>query len=256
MNNIIPFRTNPYVNYRTPGGSAYTPFLEMAARPHLLVAGATGSGKSVVINGIITSLLIDRTPSECQFVLIDPKRVELSCYAKLPHTVRYASESKDMIDALQWITEEMERRYKVMQEQGVKEYAGPDMYVIVDEVADLMTTHKKAVLPLLQRIAQLARASRIHSLIATQCALASIIPTVLRCNYDTTVALRTATPAQSRYLINTTGCEMLPDPKRTGKGYAWIRDGADLHKEFIYKYPDEVINSLINWWMSSACIAV
>lgn len=242
--------------YRTPAGSVYTPFLDMADRPHLLIAGETGSGKSVVINGLITSLIMTQSPFKCQFVLIDPKRVELSCYAKLPHTVRYASEPKDMIDALQWTTDEMERRYKCMQAAGIKEYNGADLYVIVDEVADLMTTHKKEVLPLLQRIAQLARACRIHSFIATQCALSAIIPTVLKCNYATTVALRTATPAQSRYLINATGCETLPDPKRTGKGYAWIRDGADLHKEYIYKYPENVIDSLLNWWTSSACIAI
>lgn len=245
----------PPLRYTTPGGSVYRPFMDLADRPHLLIAGATGSGKSVAVNGIITSLLISRTPVTCQFVLLDPKRVELRDFANFPHTVRYASEPSDMLRALEWTVEEMDRRFRFMQATKVKEYNGPDLYVIIDELADLMTTQKNAVLPLLQRIGQVGRASKIHMIACTQNVLAVTIPTVLKCNFSTILGLRTASRSQSRYLIDAPGCELLPDPKREGKGYAYIRDGADLYKELIYKYPDSVMESLRNWWTSSACVA-
>lgn len=241
--------------YRFPGGEYYAPFLDLATRPHLLIAGATGSGKSVLVNGIITTLLMQRSPSSCKFVLLDPKRVELLDFAPLPHTVRYASEPDDMIHALEWTVEEMDRRFRVMQAQHVKSYDGSDMYVIIDELADLMTTQKNAVLPLLQRIAQVGRAARVHMIACTQNVLAVTIPTVLKCNFPTVVGLRTASRRQSMYLIDAPGCELLPDPITERKSYAWIRDGANLHKEFIYKYSDDVLPSLLNWWTTSACIA-
>ena len=254
MSNIIPLRPAPRA-YITPGGPVYTPFLDLTDRPHLLIAGATGSGKSVVVNGLITSLLMTRSPSRCQFVLLDPKRVELKEFESFPHVLRYAAEPADMLRALQWTVDEIDRRYRDMQAQGVKEYTGPHLYVIIDELADLLTTQKKEVLPLLQRIAQVGRASLVHIWGCSQCVLASVLSTPLRCNFSTVVGLRTCSTQQSRLLINAPGCEMLPDPKREGKGYAWIRDGADLYKEFVYKYPDDVLSSLRSWWTSSACIA-
>ena len=121
--------------YRTPSGTVYKPCLHMAERPHLLVAGATGSGKSVALNGIIHSLLMTQSPFNCQFVLIDPKKVELVQYECLPHTARYASDHPDIVRALQWAEEETDRRFSVMQKQHRKEYDGPHLYVIIDELA-------------------------------------------------------------------------------------------------------------------------
>jgi len=241
--------------YRTPSGSVYVPFLDLAARPHLLIAGATGSGKSVAENGIIASLIMTESPLRAQFVLIDPKKVELADFARLPHVARYASEPADMIRALAWSVEETDRRFSIMQSRGVKEFEGAHLYVFIDELADLMTTQKKEVLPLLQRLAQVGRAARVHLICCTQNVLAVTIPTVLKCNFSTIIGLRTATRAQSRYLIDAYGCEMLPDPKREGVGFGYVRDGADLAKLKIYKYPDSVVKSLIHWWTSSACIA-
>lgn len=241
--------------YRTPSGSVYRPFLNMADRPHLLIAGSTGSGKSVALNGIITSLLMTESPARCQFVLIDPKKVELVQYASLPHSLRYASEHPDIVRALRWSVEETERRFSVMQRQGVKEYAGPHLYVIIDELADLMVSIKKETLPLLQRLAQIGRAARVHLIACSQNIMAVTIPTVLKCNFPAILGLRTANAQQSRFLISATGCEMLPDPKREGRGYGFLRDGADLEKLAIYKYPDDVTASLLRWWTSSACIA-
>jgi len=242
--------------YRTPSARVYTPFLRLAERPHLLIAGATGSGKSVALNGIITSLLMTQSPFSCAFVLIDPKKVELSQYADLPHTARYAADPPAIVNALQWSVEETDRRFDVMQRDRLKEYDGPHLYVVIDELADLMVSLKKETLPLLQRLAQIGRAARVHVIACSQNIMAQTIPTVLRCNFSTILGLRTCNAQQSRFLISTTGCEMLPDPKREGKGYGFLRDGADLEKLLIYRYPDDQTQQVIDWWTSSACIAM
>lgn len=242
--------------YRTPSGMmCYTPFLRLADRPHLLIAGATGSGKSVALNGIITSLLMTESPFKCQFVLIDPKKVELNQYEPLPHTARYASEHPDIVRALQWAVDETDRRFSYMQRNSLREYDGPHLYVIIDELADLMVSVKKETLPQLQRLAQIGRAARVHVIACSQNIMAQTIPTVLRCNFSTILGLRTCNAQQSRFLISATGCEMLPDPKKEGKGYGYLRDGADLEKFPIYRYAQETTDKLIAWWTSSACIA-
>lgn len=248
------FRSVPSA-YRTPSGSVSSIYSTLADRPHLLIAGATGSGKSVALNGIIYNLLMQYSPFRCKFVLIDPKKVELIQYARLPHTAKYASEGADIVRSLLWATEETDRRFSCMQRAGIKEYNGSNLYVIIDELADLMTTQKKEVLPLLQRLAQVGRAARVHVIACSQNVLAVTIPTTLKCNFPAVLGLRTATAAQSRFLISVPGCEMLPDPKREGRGYGFLRDGADLVKCPLYMYSDSDIRSLVNYWTSSACIA-
>lgn len=242
--------------YITPGGSIYTIYRELAERPHLLIAGATGSGKSVALNGIIYTSLLIHSPFECQFCLIDPKKVELVQYKDLPHTARYASETIDIVRSLQWAVDETESRFSRMQLKKIKEYDGPHLYVIIDELADLMTTMKKETLPLLQRLAQIGRAARVHVIACTQNVMAVTIPTVLKCNFPAVLGLRTATAQQSRFLIATPGCEMLPNPKTEGKGYGFLRDGADLQKYQLHMYQDDEIHTVVNYWTSSACIAV
>lgn len=243
-------------SYRVPGGSVFPLYLDLTKRSHLLIAGATGSGKSVVLNGIMHCLLCSSSPFEAQFTLIDPKKVELIAYKDLPHTVQYASEPADMIRALQVSLDITEDRFRKMQADRVKEYQGGHLYVIIDELADLMTAQKKEALPLLQRLAQIGRAARVHVIACTQNVLAVTIPTVLKCNFSTILGLRTATAQQSRYLIASAGCELLPDPKREGKGYAFLRDGADLQKYQIPKYEDEEIDDLVRYWTSEECIAI
>lgn len=247
----------PYIvrNYRTPGGQYYVPFRTLAERPHLLIAGATGSGKSVALNGIICTLLTLHHPGDVQLVLIDPKMVELVQYRDLPHTARYACEQSDIIRSLQWAVDETSRRFSVMQSQGVREYSGSDLYVIIDELADLMVSMKNETLPLLQRLAQVGRAARVHVIACSQNIMAATIPTVLKCNFPTILGLRTANKQQSRYLISESGCESLPDPKREGVGYGYLRDGADLLKLKIHKYSDTEIDNLVRYWTSSACVA-
>lgn len=239
--------------YRTPAGTVYKPFLRLAECPHLLIAGCTGSGKSVALNGIVHNLLLNNSPFECQFILIDPKRVELVQYKDLPHTFRYADTHPDIVRALQWAVEETDRRFEIMQKDGVKEYYGPHMYVIIDELADLMVSIKNETLPLLQRLAQVGRAARVHVIACSQNIMAQTIPTVLRCNFSAILGLRTANKQQSRFLIAAPGCETLPNPKTEGKGYGYLRDGADLEKILIHKYSDNEIESTIRWWKTSAC---
>lgn len=241
-------------SYRTPGGRIYTLFSDLADRPHLLIAGATGSGKSVTVNGIIYNLLATRSPYDAQFVLVDPKKVELIQYAALPHTVQYASEPADIVRALRFAVDETDARFRLMQAARVREYTGPDLYVIIDELADLMTTAKNETLPLLQRLAQIGRAAHVHVIACSQNIMAQTIPTVLKCNFNTVLGLRTATRQQSRYLVSVPGCELLPDPKREGKGYGYLRDGADISKEYIYRYPDADIDAIVHYWTSAACI--
>lgn len=243
--------------YLTPSGMMYyPPFLSLAERPHLLIAGATGSGKSVALNGIITTILMKESPFRAKFVLIDPKKVELIEYANLPHTMKYASEGPDIVHALEWALSETENRFTYMQRNRLKEFDGSHLYVIIDELADLMVSLKKETLPLLQRLAQIGRAAHVHCICCTQNVLAVTIPTVLKCNFSTILGLRTCNKQQSRYLISSEGCERLPDPKREGKGYGYLRDGADLQKLLIYKYPEQVTRSAIEWWSSPQCIAM
>ena len=228
--------------WRTPPGSYYSLYKNMLEQPHLLVAGATGSGKSVVINGLIYTALYD-SPAAVQFILIDPKRVELVDYKPLPHTLQYASEPGDMVQALEKAMTITEARYKVMQRDRVKKYQGGGVYVIIDELADLMTTDRRHVQPLLQRLAQIGRAANVHIIAATQCPLAAVIPTPIKVNFDSRVALRTRSAQDSRNILGVKGCELLP---RYGQGYYMTPDGLTLYN-IPMQTPDEIA-ALVTYW--------
>ena len=239
------------VSYLTPGGVQYsTLYADMAQQPHLLIAGATVSGKSVVINGIIHALLCTCSPARAWFILIDPKRVELVQYRRLPHVVSYASEPGEPARALKKALDIIEDRYTRMQKEGARTYSGPDVYVIIDELADLMTTDKKTVQPLIQRICQIGRAARVHLIAATQCPLASVIPTAIKCNLDARVGLRTRSAQDSRNILEQTGCEKLP---RYGQGYYRTAEGTWQYP--LPMIPESEIDALIAYWTSAACIA-
>lgn len=211
--------------YKTPSGQMYTLYKDMLSQPHLLIAGATGSGKSVIINGLIYTALYD-SPAAVRLILIDPKRVELVEYKNLPHTIQYASEPGEMIGALQGALDIVEMRYKLMQRQREKKYNGAAVYIVIDELADLMTTSKKHVQPLLQRLAQIGRAANVHIIAATQCPLAAVIPTPIKVNFDSRVGLRTRSRQDSRNILDCPGCELLP---RYGQGYYMTPEGLQLY---------------------------
>lgn len=228
--------------WQKPSGMYPLLYEDMLKQPHLLIAGATGSGKSVVINGMITTALLS-APCEKEFILIDPKRVELSAYRNIPHTIRYASEPQEIVSALKTAMIICEDRYKEMQKAGIKKYIGSDIYVIIDELADLMTTNKKEVQPLLQRLCQIGRASKIHVISATQCPLREVIPTSIKCNFDARVGLRTRSSQDSRNILEMKGCECLP---RYGMGYYMKPGACDLWE--IPMVDEAETDRLIAWW--------
>lgn len=200
-----------------PAGIYSTLYADMASQTHLLIAGRTGSGKSCVVNGIIQSQLVQKSCNEVQFIFIDPKRVELSQWKHIPHCIAYASDDmRERLNALSLAVRIIEHRFEEMEKQSMKKYDGSDILVIIDELADLLTTQKNDVLPLLQRIGQIGRAARVHLIACTQCPTAQILSTQLRCNFDSILGLRTRSPQDSRNIIGIKGCEKLPDH---GQGY-------------------------------------
>jgi S-DNA-T family DNA segregation ATPase FtsK/SpoIIIE len=214
----------------------------MLKQPHLLIAGATGSGKSVVINALVYTALF-HSPYNVQFILIDPKRVELIDFKTLPHTLQYASEPGEMVQALETAMTITETRYKEMQRQRVKQYSGAAVYIIIDELADLMTTNKKQVQPLIQRLAQIGRAANVHIVAATQCPLSAVIPTPIKVNFDSRIGLRTRSRQDSRNILGVPGCELLP---RYGQGYYMTPAGLTLYN--IPMYSPQELRDRVNYW--------
>lgn len=231
------------MKYTTPGGRVYCIYENMLDQTHLLIAGATGSGKSVTINGIMYTALVKYTPVRCQFILIDPKRVELVAFRGLPHTMRYASEPGEMVQALQYAMMLTENRYREMQKQGLKKYNGSHVYIIIDELADLMTTNRKQVEPLIQRICQIGRAANIHVIAATQCPLSAVIPTPIKVNFDSRVGLRTRSAQDSRNILGCKGCETLP---RYGQAYYMTAE--ELQLIDVPMESDTDLQNLIEYW--------
>lgn len=236
-------------SWNTPDLVTYDLFEKFLEQKHLMIAGATGSGKSVLVNGIIFSALsrfpFDQ-PGGVNFVLLDPKRVELVDYKDLPHTALYASEPEDMISALESAMGLVERRYREMQQQRVKLYSGSDVYIIIDEFADLMTTCRRKVAPLIQRIAQIGRAARVHIILCTQCPIAKIIPTEIKCNFDSVIGLHTRSAQDSKNILGYTGCEKLP---QYGECY-FMAPGEINHYIDIPMIPEDEIRRVCDHWIA------
>ena len=173
---------------------------EITSSPHVLIAGMTGSGKSVLINQLIDQL-------NGQLYLIDLKKVELIAHKR--KAVWYADTPGEAVVMLEHILKLIEKRYKLMQKRRQKLTPQEDIYIIIDELADLMVTHRKEVEPLLTRIGQIGRAAKVHLIMATQQPAAKIIPTSIKLNCER-VALRCMTAAQSRQVIEMPGAEKLP----------------------------------------------
>ena len=196
---------------------------DLTRMPHLLIAGATGQGKSVCINALISSLLFQLTPEQLRLVMIDPKRVELSGYNSLPHlAVPVIVESHAAAAALRWAVAEMERRYKLLSHEGVRNIAGyndkaaaqnarpmPYVVIVVDELADLMMVAAGEIEELICRIAQLARAVGIHLVIATQRPSTDIITGLIKANIPSRVAFAVGSQVDSRVILDQGGAEKL-----------------------------------------------
>lgn len=196
--------------------------LNIQEMPHVLIGGTTGGGKSVLLNGMITSLLFKHTPETLQFVMIDPKQVELSAYANLPHLLRpIVTDPYKAIDTLGYLVDLMESRYKIMSRKKVKtaaEIGLPSILVIIDEFSDLMIVSKKAVENGIVRIAQLGRAAGIHLIVSTQQPTVNVITSLIKANISCRIALKTATVNNSMVVLDRKGAERL-----TGKGDALVK---------------------------------
>jgi DNA segregation ATPase FtsK/SpoIIIE, S-DNA-T family len=225
---------------------------DLASMPHLLVAGTTGSGKSVGVNGMIISLLSRLSADQCKFLFIDPKMLELSVYNGIPHLLRpTVTDSRVAVDALEDVVEEMERRYHLMGELNVRNIANynervaeklPYIVVVIDEFADLMQTAGKTLEGLVQRIAQKARAAGIHLIMATQRPSVDVVTGVLKANLPTRISYKVASNFDSRTILGEQGAEDL-----LGKGDMLFMQGSNLrrvHGAFIAD--DEVMNIVEN----------
>ncbi len=194
-------------------------FANIAKMPHMLVAGATGSGKSITLHSILISLLYKNSPEMLKMILIDPKRVELSIYNNLPHLIApVVTDNKKAIGALRWVIQEMDRRYQVLLEAGsrdIKSYnksaAEPMPYilVVIDELADLMATYGREVEGSIIRLAQMARATGIHIIVSTQRPSVEVITGLIKANITTRIALQVASQIDSRTILDMAGAEKL-----------------------------------------------
>lgn len=233
--------------WKTPSGEYSRLFADCLNQNHLLIAGETGSGKSVFENGLIYTALY-HAPCNVGFILLDPKLTELIAYKDLPHTIKYACDGKGMIEALQLAVNIIMTRYAEMQRKRIKTYEGSKIYVIVDELQDLMTTHRKQAFPLLQRIAQIGRASKVSLICCTQSPISKIIPTELKCNFSSRIGLRTISKQDSRNILDMAGCETLPDPVIEHKALCYYRRNGNIDKYIVPYTQEEEINRLLQHW--------
>lgn len=237
--------------YTTPSGEYSRLYGDMLQQVHLLIAGATGAGKSTVVNGIMHAAMF-HSPAAVRFILIDPKGTELSEYADLPHTIRYAQETTDCVRALSEALDITRTRFADMKRNRSKMYNGSDIYIIIDELMYLLNRpeYKRKALDMLQDILVIARAARVHVIACTQ--FIPMIPTCLRCNFDSKLALRTATAQDSRNVIGVRGCECFPVPSIAHVAYGAYMTGGITTVYQLTQIPDADRARLIQHWTRGA----
>ncbi|MDB9746831.1 DNA translocase FtsK [Candidatus Pelagibacter sp.] len=232
-----------------------TPIIgDLASMPHLLIAGTTGSGKSVCINTIILSLLYRHTPDKCKFILIDPKMLELSTYEGIPHLLcPVITEAKKAASVLGWVVKEMESRYRLMTKEGVRNIDGynakyklpmPYIVVVVDEMSDLMLVAGKEIENYIQKLSQMARAAGIHIIMATQRPSVDVITGTIKANFPTRISFQVTSKIDSRTILGEQGAEQL-----LGKGDMLYMSSANrilrIHAPFVSDNEIEKINNFL-----------
>ena len=211
----------------------------ITSNTNILIAGCPGSGKSTLLNSLLEVISLEPV-SKHKTVLIDVKQVELGPYENTRHCMACATSIEDAEDTLASVLQLVQSRIKYMREHRLKLYDGLTVHLIIDEMADLVLTSKRAT-NLLQRIAQLGRATRVQVIIATQCPLASVIPTRVKVNFPILIGLHTATSQHSRNIVEESGCEELPM-----HGEALIRfPGENVSKVVLPRLSDEIIAKAI-----------
>jgi S-DNA-T family DNA segregation ATPase FtsK/SpoIIIE len=233
---------------------------DLGKMPHLLIAGATGSGKSVCINSIIASLLLHNTPEDLRLVLVDPKRVEMATYAHIPHLAfsKIITDPEEIVGTLQAVIHEMDSRYRRFAEVGVRNIEGynksprashklPYWVVIIDELADLMMASPYEVERQICRLAQLARATGIHLVVATQRPSVDVITGLIKANFPTRIAFAVSSQVDSRTIIDGAGAEKL-----LGRGdMLFMPTDASKPKRIQGSYvSDAEIDRVVGWWVS------
>ena len=227
---------------------------DLASMPHLLIAGTTGSGKSVCINTIILSLLYRHTPEKCKFILIDPKMLELSTYEGIPHLIcPVITEAKKAASVLGWVVKEMESRYRLMTKEGVRNIDGynakhklpmPYIVVVVDEMSDLMLVAGKEIENYIQKLSQMARAAGIHIIMATQRPSVDVITGTIKANFPTRISFQVTSKIDSRTILGEQGAEQL-----LGKGDMLFMSSANritrIHAPFVSDNEIEKINNFL-----------
>jgi DNA segregation ATPase FtsK/SpoIIIE, S-DNA-T family len=227
---------------------------DLASMPHLLIAGTTGSGKSVCINTIILSLLYRHTPDKCKFILIDPKMLELSAYEGIPHLLcPVITEAKKAASVLGWVVKEMESRYKLMTKEGVRNIDGynakhvlamPYIVVVVDEMSDLMLVAGKEIENYIQKLSQMARAAGIHIIMATQRPSVDVITGTIKANFPTRISFQVTSKIDSRTILGEQGAEQL-----LGKGDMLYMSSANrivrIHAPFVSDNEIEKVNNYL-----------
>ncbi len=227
---------------------------DLTAMPHLLIAGTTGSGKSVCINTIILSLLYRHTPDKCKFILIDPKMLELSTYEGVPHLLcPVITEAKKAASVLGWVVKEMESRYRLMTKEGVRNIDGynskhklpmPYIVVVVDEMSDLMLVAGKEIENYIQKLSQMARAAGIHIIMATQRPSVDVITGTIKANFPTRISFQVTSKIDSRTILGEQGAEQL-----LGKGDMLFMSSANkivrIHAPFVSENEIEKINNFL-----------
>ena len=225
---------------------------DLTSMPHLLIAGTTGSGKSVCINTIILSLLYRHTPEKCKFILIDPKMLELSTYEGIPHLLcPVITEAKKAASVLGWVVKEMESRYRLMTKEGVRNIDGyntkhklpmPYIVVVVDEMSDLMLVAGKEIENYIQKLSQMARAAGIHIIMATQRPSVDVITGTIKANFPTRISFQVTSKIDSRTILGEQGAEQL-----LGKGDMLYMSSANrivrIHAPFVSDNEIEKINN-------------
>ena len=227
---------------------------DLGSMPHLLIAGTTGSGKSVCINTIILSLLYKHPPEKCKFILIDPKMLELSTYEGIPHLLcPVITEAKRAASVLGWVVKEMESRYRLMTRVGVRNIDGynekhklsmPYIVVIVDEMSDLMLVASKEIENYIQKLSQMARAAGIHIIMATQRPSVDVITGTIKANFPTRISFQVTSKIDSRTILGEQGAEQL-----LGKGDMLYMSSANkivrIHAPFVSENEIEKINDFL-----------
>ena len=227
---------------------------DLGVMPHLLIAGTTGSGKSVCINTIILSLLYKYSPEKCNLILIDPKMLELSAYEDIPHLLcPVITEAKKATAALGWTVKEMENRYKLMTSVGVKNIDGynfknkkhmPYIVVIVDEMSDLMLIAGNEIENYIQRLSQMARAAGIHIIMATQRPSVDVITGTIKANFSTRISFQVSSKIDSRTILGEQGAEQL-----LGNGDMLFMSSANrivrIHGPYVSESEIEKVNSFL-----------